>query len=479
MEIIGSIILSIVQSVLFFGKEIGISMIFFVIIFNGIVLYILHKKHKIQNRNGLLLMIPIFLLSNTFFLFANKTFYNTNIIAIAILSLIMYIIAVNPKDYFRNYILKMIELVKDTITNYKDGIVYTKDKSMEHVNISKNLKKLDIKKVTISLAIVFMIVIVVLILLASADQIFANLFSWMGNINIDAASSIILRFLIIVLTYFLFLNLVIKIQKGYHKEEKKLKKSNGEYSYIIKLLLIILNLVYVVFCYIQIKSLFAKINISGEFDYASYARTGFFQLMYVSFINLGVILVSNRYNEKREKIIKILNLLLIFFTTIIAVSSMYRMHMYEIEYGLTYLRFFVYIILVTEIIAFVPLIVYTLNEKFDYIKWCFIIIISSYCITNYMNIEKIIVSKNINRINTHPVDYDYIAIIASEDSYNILQKKLVNENTNDGEKMEILEILQNIEDNTKILDWQEFNLSKYKMLKTKIILNKLRIQMKK
>ena len=74
MEIIGSIILSIAQSILFFGKEIGISMIFFVIIFNGTVLYILHKRHKIQNKNGLLLMIPIFLLSITFFLFANKTF---------------------------------------------------------------------------------------------------------------------------------------------------------------------------------------------------------------------------------------------------------------------------------------------------------------------------------------------------------------------------------------------------------------------
>ena len=476
MEIIGSIILSIAQSILFFGKEIGISMLFFIILFDGIALYILHKKHKIQNKKGLLLIIPIFLLSSTFFLFANKTFYYTNFFAIWMLNLIMYIVTVNKKDYFRNYLLKTIELVKDTIKNYKDGIIYTKDKSMEHVKISENLKKQDIKKITISLAIVFMIVIVVLILLASADEIFANLFLWMGNIDIDAASSIILRLLIIVLTYFLFLNLVTKFQKEYNREEKKLKNSNGEYSYIIKLLLIILNLVYVVFCYIQIKSLFAKINISGEFDYANYARTGFFQLMYVSFINLGVILVSNRYNDKKEKIIKVLNLLLIFFTVIIAISSMYRMYMYEIEYGLTYLRFFVYVILFTEIIAFIPIIIYILNEKFDYIKWCFIILISSYCITNYMNIEKVIVSKNINRINTHPIDYEYISNIASADSYNILQKKLINEDIDNVERNEILDILQNIGESTKYMDWQEFNISKYKMLKTKISINKLRTQ---
>lgn len=47
------------------------------------------------------------------------------------------------------------------------------------------------------------------------------------------------------------------------------------------------------------KTMFAKINISNSFDYA---RTGFFQLMFVSFINFGLILISNRYYKKGEKI---------------------------------------------------------------------------------------------------------------------------------------------------------------------------------
>ena len=40
MEIIGSIILSIVQSILFYRKDLGISMVLFVIIANGIIYYI-------------------------------------------------------------------------------------------------------------------------------------------------------------------------------------------------------------------------------------------------------------------------------------------------------------------------------------------------------------------------------------------------------------------------------------------------------
>ena len=184
--------------------------------------------------------------------------------------------------------------------------------------------------------------------------------------------------------------------------------------------------------------------------------------MFVSLINFGIIIVSNRYNEKRENIIKILNLLLVLFTIIIAISSMYRMHMYEMEYGLTYLRIFVYIILVTEIVAFVPVIIYILNEKFDFMKWCFIVGISAYCITNYMNIENIIDSKNINRDNAHPIDYEYISNIISEDSYETLEEKLQKEDITGKEKLAILNNILRVVSNTKDLSWQEFNISKYR-----------------
>lgn len=479
MEIVGSVILSITQSILFYGKEIGISMLLFEIICNGIVYYILHKKNKIQDKNGMILMIPILLLSSTFFIFANKTFYIANIFIIMILNLIMYVILVNKKDYLKNYLSHTFELIKDTITDYKEGLKHTKDKSKEHIIGNSKYDKENIKKITISLLIVFSIVGIVLILLASADMIFANLFSWIGkllrNINIGATFSFILRIAIIVIIYFLFLSLILKLQKEYKREEKELKDIKGKYTFTIKLLLIILNIVYLVFCLIQVQSLFAKIKISGSFDYASYARTGFFQLMFVSFINFGVILVSNKYNEHKEKIIKLLNLLLVLFTIIIAISSMYRMYMYEMEYGLTYLRTFVYVILFTEIIAFIPVIVYIFNEKFDFMKWCFIVGISTYCIANYMNIENIIVSKNINRNNTQPIDYEYISNIISEDSYEILEKKLQKEDITGEEKLDILNILLKVASNTKDLTWQEFNISKYKMQKRDIDIQELNI----
>ena len=477
MEIVGSVILSIVQSILFYGKEIGISMLLFEIICNGIVYYILNKKNRIENKNGILLMVPILLLSNTYFIFANTTFYIVNIFVILVLNLIMYEILVNEKDYLTNYLYKTFELITNTIMRYKEGVELTKRASRKIVTKNENINKENIKKVAISVLIVFVVVGIVLALLSSADIIFANLFSGIGNllenINVGTTFNIILRIAIIIIIYLLFLSLFLSIQKKNRKEERKIKESSGKYNFTIKLLLIVLNIVYLVFCFIQIQSLFAKVNISNSFDYATYARKGFFQLMFVSFINFGLILISNRYYEKEEKIVKISNLLLVLFTIIIAISAMYRMYMYETEFGLTYLRTFVYVILITEIIAFIPTVVYIYNKKFDLMKWYFIVGIFAYCIANYMNIEGVIISKNINRNNIHPIDYEYISNIASEDSYQILEGRLSKEDITAEEKLDILEILLNIASNNKDLSWQEFNISKYKLQKRKVNIQEL------
>lgn len=46
MEIIGSLILSLTQSILFYGKQIGISMLIFEVVCNGIILFVLNQKEK-------------------------------------------------------------------------------------------------------------------------------------------------------------------------------------------------------------------------------------------------------------------------------------------------------------------------------------------------------------------------------------------------------------------------------------------------
>ncbi len=458
MEVVGSILLSIVQSILFYGKELGISIILFLILANGILYYIVYKKNKIYNKKGFFLLIPIVLLGSTYFIFANRVFYTMNLFVLALLHILMYAIVTNNSAH-------IVNIATDTALDLEDAITITTENTKKVVGKKEIIEKERLKKVAISVFFVFVVVGIILILLASADSIFASLFSdvsvFFRNINMATIWNFILRVVIIVAFYLFFLNYTLKIQKEYKKEEKEAKNVKNEYEFTIKLLLIALNVIYLVFCFIQIKSLFAKINTQEAFNYANYARTGFFQLMFVSIINFAIILISNRYDKK---LIKILNLLLVIFTIVIAISSMYRMYMYEMEYGLTYLRMFVYIILVTEIICFIPIVISLFYKKVHFIKACFIIVLCVYCGINYMNLERIIIKKNMDRqISSVPVDYEYIASIASEDSFNILEEELHKENRTTKEKLEIVDILLRLANNAKSLSLQEWNISKAKI----------------
>ena len=210
MEIVGSIILSITQSILFYGKEIGISMLLFSVIGNVIIYYILNKNKKIKNKNGFILIIPIILLSSTYFIFANRIFYILNILIIILLNLLMYGIVINPKNYLKNYLLNSIELLKSTITGFHEGVEYTKKEAKQHIKTNEKINKDNIKKIAISLLIVFAVVGVVILLLISADSIFANIFENIGNIftyiNIGSTFSMIIRIALIIIAYFLLLS---------------------------------------------------------------------------------------------------------------------------------------------------------------------------------------------------------------------------------------------------------------------------------
>ena len=478
MEIISSTILAILQSILFYGKEIGISMLIFSIIGNGLISYILIRKNKIKNKKGFFLIIPIILLSSTYFIFANTTFYIANIFIIILLNIMMYAIAITPKNYLKGYIVDSLKLLKDTITGLKEGIDYTKEKSKENTKNKRKIEKENVKKIAISLLIVFAVVGVVIGLLISADSIFANIFenfaSIFKNINISSTLNFVIRLILIVATYILILSFILKLNKEYNYQAKELKAKNNKYAFTIKLLLIALNIVYLVFCFIQIESLFAKINIDSDFNYASYARTGFFQLMFVSFINFAVILLSNKFNENKEKSIKILNLFLVIFTIIIAISSMYRMYMYQMEFGLTYLRMFVYIILITEILTFAPIIIYIFNEKFDFLKCSFAIWVCMYCVINFINIERIIVDTNVNRVSdTRKIDYEYICSIASEDSFDILEGELEKNNLNAMERFDVTNTVYKLANDSKEREWQEFNIPKWKVKEKNIDIDEL------
>jgi len=174
----------------------------------------------------------------------------------------------------------------------------------------------------------------------------------------------------------------------------------------MKRLLIILNVIYIIFDIIQVRSLLLH-HVGDGIVYSEYARSGFFQLMIISIINISILLITKHCKE--EKIHKHMSLVMVLLTFVIILSSLYRMYMYDMAYGYTFLRLMVYVTLITELLLLIPTIIYIYKDKFKILKYYLIIIVSIYSIINLVSIDKVIAYNNINRYyRSDKLDYEYL-----------------------------------------------------------------------
>lgn len=414
--LIGALFLSLWQSLLFWKQDLGISVLLFTIPIIWITTKLL--KGNIKNKKALLISIPIIVLSSTYFIFDNLTFYLINIVLIPILYLIMIIWAIS--DFQIKSIMYKIILMIFQPLNYIGDVIKTVLKEFnpkeKDEQIGEKKEKNNIFKAVCFTGIIALIVIG---LLCSADNEFAKIFSTIfKDINIFNVSELTGRIIIIIIAFFyfagFFMNMLDKENglKEFEKDEKAEKKE----SYTIRMMITVLNLVYLVFCFTQIKVLFTEQNIK----YSEFARKGFFQLMIVSLINIVMILKANDKNlketEKQEKYKKTMCIVMVIFTLIIIISAFARMTLYQQNYGYTRLRILVDYTLITEIILLIPTIIYILKNKIDLIKTYFVIIITMYCLVNFINIDKIIMKNNFNRYKeTGYIDLNYLMEMNNSD----------------------------------------------------------------
>lgn len=229
-------------------------------------------------------------------------------------------------------------------------------------NLFKNLKfiKIDTKKdkndkvINIIFGTIIGVFIsgLILALLTSADAYFDKfLSSIVTNFNVDFNLWYVIKGII----YFVIL-FVIGINLFKNKEialkESKMSRVNKT---VITTMLFIVNFVFVLFLISEISKLCGNfLKVPKGYIYSSYAREGFFQLLFVTLINFGIILylIYKTNLVKEDKKVKYLVLSLIAFSIFLIFNSYYRMFLYIGRFGFTNLRLQVILFLFMEIILF-------------------------------------------------------------------------------------------------------------------------------
>ena len=103
----GSLLLSILQSILFWHKSPGISIAIFLTATIILTIYNLKEKEMIKNKKGILWSIPIILLSLTYFIF-NNTFFQLLNVPVIFALLILMCISITEEKLSENRFIRNI-----------------------------------------------------------------------------------------------------------------------------------------------------------------------------------------------------------------------------------------------------------------------------------------------------------------------------------------------------------------------------------
>ncbi len=342
---------------------------------------ILVSKNKTLNKKAYLLLIPIILIliCNIFLSLLNGQLDSNNkIINVFILPILISI-------YLFMLIDKNYELTPQNIPLVFNLFPKNLGSNLKYIKLDNSKKKNE--KIINSIMGIFIGIIlssVILALLSSADDYFGkflyNVKSFTSSIlDIGTITWIIIFF---VIFFSIGIN-ILNFKKIDNKKNNKIEPNNT----MITSMLATINLVFILFLISEISKLCGNfLKIPSGYIYSSYAREGFFQLLFVTIINFSIILFLLYKTDliNNNKIIKGLTLSLIIFSILLIFNSYYRMFLYIEKFCFTNLRLQVILFLLMELLSLLVILKKILFKlKNDFVIF-FIIIITTYIVNLYI-----------------------------------------------------------------------------------------------
>lgn len=246
---------------------------------------------------------------------------------------------------------------------------------MEKENVSGKDSKG--KYIWFGILIAIPLLMVVCALLASADAVFRSVFQNLFQ-GIVLPTNLIGMAITILLGILGSYGLLVWLSK------KQLQETCSDKRTLEPLIAItftsLLTVIYLIFSMIQILYLFmGNMELPSGYTYASYAREGFFQLLFVCLINLGIVLIcAERFRE--NMFLKIILTVFSACTYIMIASSAMRMILYVATYYLTFLRVLVLWTLAVLALLLTGILVSIYKESFPLFRYCMVVVTICYLI---------------------------------------------------------------------------------------------------
>lgn len=221
---------------------------------------------------------------------------------------------------------------------------------------------------------------IALSLLLSADSVFRSMFTWRLGLDesVVIAVSAVWGFLWVFFAFYCILT--GQAERGEEKEKKQARQFD---STVAVTFMGILGVIYLVFCAVQVVFLFGRHALPEGQTYAGYAREGFFQLMFVSAMNVLLIMLCS-WKFRQSRVLNTVLTVISGCTYIMIASSACRMMMYVQAYGMSFLRILVLWFLIVLALVMAGALVYIYKKSFDLFKYCYGLCLAMWLLFAYL-----------------------------------------------------------------------------------------------
>jgi hypothetical protein len=459
--LIGAFLCGCLHHLLFYDQDWGISYPIFMLVFYAYFYWAVKERIEIRFDASMMLMIPIVLLSLTYTTFSNGLFIVLNALVIPCLILVHTIWTMRRpaiRWYDGSMLLALLEQIfVHTVRHVPVPMLAIYRSLTQKMKIDRSRQ---LWKVLVGIAISLPILLIVSSLLASADTMFDRLLSLIPEMagNFKLGESVFRAIWIIGVATAIFAyiwGLLIPLERKVYKREEWMRPPQSQPisqlegvsdsapaidatirsgpplgaapkkirmdATITTTILLLLNAVYVLFAIVQFSYFFGGgiATLPVEMTYADYARRGFAELVVVTVINFTVLMATlhgtDRTSRSMDRFLRMLLAVLIGCTGVMLCSAFMRMAMYEAAYGFSETRLLVDVFILFLSVLFVIALVKLWDDRLKLMKPYAIIALTAYVIVNYMQVDSIVASNNVERYElTGNIDTSYLGTLSFE-----------------------------------------------------------------
>jgi hypothetical protein len=434
MILLASLALGLVGYFFFNERDLGVSVPIYVgIALATIIAFAVREGMELSFRR-LWLLIPILFFAMCFFVRANSTILLLNGVAILTLGAVMtnhfsqkYLDEVGWFDYLGAIVYAVFTVMFRALGEIAQVFAWLTSRPKKAVSpqwIS------IIRGIFLALPIVFIFAV----LLSSADPIFQeNLLQFSrffdNGINLDG----LIQFVVITgaISWFMTGAILFSIsptqlrrdesspeEADIDKQAPKFLRLNMTEAGIVLGGVVAL---FAFFVFIQFTYLFGQQTIFLEtMTFANYARRGFFELVAVSLMTLGLMLGLDRSTLKRAQsqqvFFRFACVVLVSLTLVILASAWRRMGLYEEAYGFSHLRYYVHVFMFWLGVLLLVALLDIFRVRAHIFSLGALLVLIAYLVTlNIINVDATIAQHNIERYHAgEELDVCYFSSMSAD-----------------------------------------------------------------